>query len=143
MRYLAATDGSDESDRAVQYASTQAVAFDATIEIVHALEFEAKLIDGEIVLPGGDKATELANQTLEQARELAVRVVEESDSDVSVETQLLTGRPADAITDRAREIGADAIYVGHRGRSEESEQAVGSVAKSVVDKATVPVTVLR
>ena len=94
MRYLAATDGSDESDRAVQYASTQAVAFDATIEIVHALEFEAKLIDGEIVLPGGDKATELANQTLEQARELAVRVVEESDSDVSVETQLLTGRPA-------------------------------------------------
>ena len=143
MRYLAATDGSDESDRAVQYASTQAVAFDATIEIVHALEFEAKLIDGEIVLPGGEKSTELGNQTLEQARELAVRVVEESDSDVSVETQLLTGRPADAITDRAREIGADAIYVGHRGRSEESEQAVGSVAKSVVDKATVPVTVLR
>ena len=143
MRYLVATDGSEESDRAVQYASTQAAAFDATLEIVHVLEPDTALVGGEIVLPGGDKAIELGNRTLEQAQRLAAQHVDEPDGGRSIETQLLTGRPADAITDHARETEADAIYVGHRGRSEKREQVVGSVAKSVVDKATVPVTIIR
>jgi nucleotide-binding universal stress UspA family protein len=35
------------------------------------------------------------------------------------------------------------IYVGHRGRSEDREPAIGSVAKAVIDKAIVPVSVVR
>jgi len=143
MRYLVATDGSEESDNAVRYASTQAVAFDATLEITHVLQPKTELIDGEIVLPGGDRASELGEQTLEQARRLAAKTVDEYTAGVSIETQLLTGRPAEVITRHAQETDADAIYVGHRGLSEEREQVVGSVAKSVVDKATIPVTVTR
>ncbi len=37
---------------------------------------------------------------------------------------------------------ADAVFVGHRGLSEERERVVGSVAKAVVDKAAVPVAVI-
>lgn len=141
MRYLVATDGSEESDNAVRYASAQAAAFDATLDIVHVLQPEAELIDGEIVLPSGDRATELGDQTLEQARRLAAGTVDERGDGVPIETQLLAGRPAETITGYAQETGTDAIYVGHRGLSE--EQVVGSVAKSIVDKATVPVTVIR
>jgi nucleotide-binding universal stress UspA family protein len=141
MRYLTATDGSEESDAAVEYATRQASAFDATLEIAHVLEPKTELIEGEVVLPGGERAAQLGEQTLEQARRLAADDVE--DENVRIETELLAGRPANAIAERARETGADAIFVGHRGLSEERERVVGSVAKSVLDRADVPVTVVR
>jgi nucleotide-binding universal stress UspA family protein len=143
MRYLVATDGSEEADAAVEYASTQAIAFDATLEIAHVLTPRTALVDGEIVLAGGNKAIEIGERTLQEARRLSAGVADERGADLAVETQLLTGAPADAIVDHSREIDADAIYVGHRGRSEERAQTVGSVAKRVVDRANVPVTVIR
>ncbi|MEF8842956.1 MAG: universal stress protein [Haloarculaceae archaeon] len=141
MRYLVATDGSREGDSAVEYASRHAAALDATLEIVHVLTPDTRLVDGELVLAGGSKAVELGERTLEQARRLAADAVEAEPPDIDAE--LLSGRPAESITDHAREAEADAIFVGHRGLSEEREQVVGSVAKSVLDKATVPVTVIR
>jgi nucleotide-binding universal stress UspA family protein len=139
MRYLVAVDGSVESDQAVQYAAEHAVGLGATLEIVHVLEPETELIDGEIVLPGGDRATDIGEQVLNRARQQAV----EAAADLDADTKLLTGRPSDAIADYADRAAVDAIYLGHRGLSEEREQVVGSVAKSVVDKASVPVTIIR
>ncbi|TKX70863.1 universal stress protein [Halorubrum sp. SP9] len=140
MSYLVATDGSAESDEAVRYAARQAVAFYETLEIAHVLTPDSELVDGTIVLPGEEAAVEAGEGVLEGARSIAEAAVDEP---ITVETQLLTGRPADAIAEYAAEEGVDAIYVGHRGPSEEREQVVGSVAKSVVDKADVPVTVIR
>jgi len=140
MSYLVATDGSTEGDEAVRYAARQAVAFYETLEIAHVLTPDSELVDGTIILPGEDAAVEAGQGVLESARGIAE---EAADEPITVETQLLTGRPADAITEYAAEASVDAIYVGHRGLSEEREQVVGSVAKSVVDKADVPVTVIR
>ncbi|MFY4816305.1 universal stress protein, partial [Haloarcula sp. AONF1] len=122
-------------------AARQAVAFYETLEIAHVLTPDSELVDGTIVLPGEEAAVEAGQGVLESARSIAEEAV--GDESVDVETQLLTGRPADAITEYAVEEPVDAIYVGHRGLSEEREQVVGSVAKSVVDKADVPVTVIR
>ncbi|WP_423995106.1 universal stress protein [Halorubrum trapanicum] len=141
MSYLVATDGSTESDEAVRYAARQAVAFYETLEIAHVLTPDSELVDGTIVLPGEEAAVEAGQGVLESARSIAEEAV--GDESIDVETQLLTGRPADALTEYANEEPVDAIYVGHRGLSEEREQVVGSVAKSVVDKAEVPVTVIR
>ena len=143
MRYIAATDGSDPSEHAVRYAAEHAAALDATLEVVHTLEPDVELVDGDIVFPGDERSTELAQQTLDASEQLATEVAAEHDVTITVETTLLTGRPADAITDHADATGADAIYVGHRGLTEQRENVVGSVAKSVVDKAAVPVTVIR
>lgn len=143
MRYLVATDGSTESDDAVRHAAAQAVDADAALEIVHVLTPEPELVEGQVVLPGEDAATETGERLLDRAVELATDVADERDQPLVVETELLAGRPADAITDRAESADVDAIYVGHRGISETSGRAVGSVAKSVLDKATVPVTVIR
>ena len=140
MSYLVATDGSTESDEAVRYAARQAVAFSETLEIAHVLTPDSELVDGTIVLPGEEAAVDAGEGVLESARAIAEEAVDEP---IAVETQLLTGRPADAIAEYAAEESVDAIYVGHRGLSEEREQVVGSVAKSVVDKADVPVTVIR
>ncbi len=143
MEYLVAVDGSVESDQAVEYAATHAIGLEAALEVVHVLEPETELIDGEIVLPGGDRATDIGEQVLNRARQQAVDAVADRDGDLDIDTKLLTGRPSDAIADYADRAEVDAIYLGHRGLSEEREQVVGSVAKSVVDKATVPVTIIR
>ena len=143
MQYLVAVDGSVESDQAVTYAATHAVELGAALAIVHVLEPETELIDGEVVLPGGDRATDIGEQVLNRARQRAVEAADDRDGDLDADTKLLTGRPPDAIADYADRAGVDAIYLGHRGLSEERERVVGSVAKSVVDKATVPVTIIR
>jgi nucleotide-binding universal stress UspA family protein len=141
MSHLVATDGSTESDEAVRYAARQAVAFYETLEIAHVLTPDSELVDGTIVLPGEEAAVEAGEGVLANAKTIAEEAV--GDESIDVETQLLTGRPADAIADYATEADVSAIHVGHRGLSEEREQVVGSVAKSVVDKADVPVTVIR
>ena len=141
MSHLVATDGSAEGDDAVRYAARQAAAFDEPLEIAHVLTPDAEVVDGTIILPGEDEAVEAGEGVLERATALAREAA--GGDDLAVVTELLTGRPADAITGYATDAGADAVYVGHRGLSEERERVVGSVAKSVVDKATVPVTVIR
>lgn len=143
MRYLIATDGSAESDDAVRLAARQAADAGATLEVVHVLTPEPELVDGQVVLPGDDVATTSGELLLERAATLATETAADAGASLHVETALLAGRPADAITVRAAEVDADALFVGHRGLSEEQRRAVGSVAKAVLDKADVPVTVAR
>lgn len=143
MQYVVATDGSIESDEAVQWAAGHASSFGADLEVVHVLTPETKIIDGAVVMPGEEAAIEEGERILGQARDLAVETAETAGAGMEVDTELLTGRPAAAIADHAADIDADAIYIGHRGLSSEREQVVGSVAKSVVDRATVPVMVIR
>lgn len=142
MRYLAATDGSTVGDDAVRYAARNALAFDATLVIVHVLTPESELIDGTLVMPGEEAALDEGERVLTGAEAVAEGASDDDDT-IEIETELLTGRPATAITEFATETNADAIFVGHRGLSAEREQVVGSVAKSVVDKASIPVTITR
>lgn len=140
MRYIVATDGSEESTEAVTYAAEHAAVFDATLEIVTAITPETEILDGELVLQKRKEVAEEGERTLEDARTDATEAVSDP---LTVETALLTGRPAQAIADRAVETDADAIFVGHRALSAKQEEVVGSVAKSLVSKAEVPVTVVR
>ncbi|ELY54789.1 UspA domain protein [Natronococcus amylolyticus DSM 10524] len=142
MRYLIATDGSEVSDTAVERAARDASALDATLEIVHVLTPETEFVDGALVLPGEERAVEYGERTLRQATELAAETVADG-ADLEITTELLAGRPAAAIADYAAEADVDGIYVGHRGLSTEHERVVGSVAKAVVDKSTVPVTIVK
>ncbi len=141
MRYLVATDDSETSKDAVRYAAEHAVAFDATLEIVHVVVPRTELLGDELVLQEHGTVAEEGQRILNQAVKVATEAV--SERDISVETLLLTGQPADAIVNRAAEADADAIYVGHRGLASEQEAVVGSVAKRIVSKSDVPVTVVR
>jgi hypothetical protein len=110
MRYLAATDGSTVGDDAVRYAARNALAFDATLVIVHVLTPESELVDGTLVMPGEEAALDDGERVLTGAEAVAERTVAEETGDeddaIDVETELLTGRPADAITQFATETDA-------------------------------------
>ncbi|MFW6321112.1 MAG: universal stress protein [Halohasta sp.] len=144
MKYLVATDGSTVSERAVEHAAIEATAWDAPLEIVHVLTPEPKLVDGGLVIPGSDAAIDEGNRTLADAERLAEAAADQRGTTLDTSTELLAGWPAETITRHAADEGFDAIYVGHRGRDEESATGrVGSVAKSILDKAEMPVTIIK
>ena len=142
MQYLVATDGSDVSKRAVEHAAIEATAWEAPLEIVHVLTPEPKLVEGSLVIPGSDTAIDYGEQTLSEAERIAETAADKRGSSLETSTELLAGWPAETITNHAKETDVDAIYVGHRGLSEDSTN-FGSVAKSVLDKSTVPVTIIK
>ena len=60
-----------------------------------------------------------------------------------VETRLVQGLPASRIVEVAREIGAELIVLGSRGRTGLPHIMLGSVAERVVQTAPMPVTVVK
>lgn len=149
MRILVAADGSEESEAALAHAIEVADAMDGSITVVHAVdpavydlggrEPIATLSDADqrLVIESIETAETRGRDVLEDAAEVAAERGHE------VETELLYGDPDVEITTYAETEGFDAIYLGHRGRSERVGSMLGSVAKTVVERATVPVTVVR
>lgn len=93
--------------------------------------------DRRLVLEGVENAESRGLNVLDEASDFAAELGRD------VETKLLHGDPVVEIADHAEEAGFDAIVVGHRGRSEHEDRLLGSVAKELVERATVPVTVVR
>ena len=62
---------------------------------------------------------------------------------VTLETYMLVGHPADQILKAAARYGADMIVVGHRGRSAIRDWVSGSTSRRVFTHATCPVLVVR
>jgi nucleotide-binding universal stress UspA family protein len=62
---------------------------------------------------------------------------------VTLETFVLVGHPADQILKAAARQGADLIVVGHRGRSAIRDWVSGSTSRRVFTHATCPVLVVR
>lgn len=143
MDILVAVDQSEESDNALVNALDIVSTFDGTVTAVHAVDAEDHSTETSSPVDGTD--TPNADQGDAALREAADRAVEQ---DVSIETELLMGEPVEAIADYAERNDIDVIYVGHRGLSSEGEDLsgesrgpLGSVAKGLVERTQVPVTV--
>ena len=149
MKYLVAVDGSEPSMDALRYAVEQAAATGAEVEAVSVVVPEQFFTGGddppmnyteadeELVTEDIEDAEAEAQETLDGAEQLG------EDTGVDVETGMLYGEPVDELVEYAEDEGIDAVFLGHRGLSEEYEGLVGSTAKDVVGRATVPVTVVR
>lgn len=64
-------------------------------------------------------------------------------SDVLMTTEVAVGSPAETITQRAADLGADLIVVGTHGRGGVSHLLIGSVAERVIRLASCPVMTVR
>lgn len=132
---LVATDGSDSVRRAVTVALDLAERFDAT---VHALS----VVDAEEVDSSPDAVSEQLRAALSEEADEALASVAAA-TDQPVETAVREGRPATEIDSYAREIDADMIATGTRGRHGENRFLLGSVAERVVRTCPVPVLTVR
>ncbi|WP_137287303.1 universal stress protein [Halorussus salinisoli] len=149
MKYLVAVDGSEPSMDALRYAVEQAAATGASVIAISVVVPEQFFTGGDDPpMSYAEAADELVAEDVEDAEEEAQNVLDEAaevgdQTGVEVETGMLYGEPVEAITEYAEDAEFDAIFVGHRGLSEEYEGFVGSTAKDIVGRATVPVTVVR
>lgn len=149
MNILVAVDGSKTSENALAHAIDIAEGMDGSITIVNAVNPTVGQVSGNgpttsladvderLILEAVEDVEERGMDILDDAAELA------EERGFEVEQRLLYGPPANTIADFAESDGFDAIFVGHRGRSEKVERFLGSVAKKLVERSTIPVTVVR
>lgn len=130
-----ATDGSESVERAVDVALDLARRFDAS---VHALY----IVDSTEVDSSPETLREDLHEALETAGEDALDAVK-SRSDREVVTAVREGRPAAEIESYAREVDADVVATGTRGRHGEHRFLIGSVAERIVRTCPVPVLTVR
>jgi nucleotide-binding universal stress UspA family protein len=132
---VVATDGSESVRRAVVVALDLAERFDAD---VHALY----VVDESEVASSPSAVRDEVRSALEERGEEATRTVADR-ADEAVTTAVREGRPPDEISRYAREVDADVVATGTRGRHGENRFLVGSVAERVVRTCPVPVLTVR
>ena len=149
MKFLVAVDDSDESRSALRYASTMADAVNGSITLAHVVAPYVYDEGGmEPISSFADADERLIVESMLDAEQRGLDILDDASGFANelghdVETDLLYGDPVSQITKHAESEGFDAMFLGHRGRSERAGYMVGSVAKGVVERATVPVTVVR
>ncbi|MFC6717075.1 universal stress protein [Natrialbaceae archaeon GCM10025810] len=142
-RILVPIDGSSQSWAALEHAATN---FEGerivALHVVDPVEGVYTGSEGGFYDPGAyDRAVERGEELCEDARE-RLEGFDAAES-TSFETEVVTGRPAPAIIEYAEENDVDHIVMGSHGRSGVSRILLGSIAETVMRRATVPVTVVR
>lgn len=130
-----ATDGSESVTRAVDVALDLAGRFDAAVHALYVVEV------GEIENAPAELKDRLRS-ALEERGEAALADITDR-TDATVTTAVREGRPAQEITTYARDVDADVVATGTRGRHGENRFLVGSVAERVVRSCPVPVLTVR
>ena len=137
---LVAVDGSEHAENAVRYALDMARRLgDARILLVNvqppAMSGEvSNLVTAEEVV---DQHAEAGRQVLASARSLVER------TGVAYDTEIVFGRPAEALVECAQKHGCDAIVLGASSHGRVRSLVLGSVASKVAHMAEVPVTVVK
>lgn len=138
---IVAVDFSGGTQKVLDVASKLGVALREKIYLVHAVD------DTPVYAVYGlySDQVPMINEYSEMAKKVAVRKLKELKEEFSMggfETELLLGRPQEAILDFAEKVDADMVVVGTHGHSAIGSLFMGSVASSLVRKAKFPVLVV-
>jgi nucleotide-binding universal stress UspA family protein len=130
-KILFPTDFSSSSDAPLAYATALARDMGAMLLIVHVEE-------PPMAYGGGEMYYGIAEPDYEALRRM-LEDVKPTDPAVPCERRLVTGDPASAIVDLAREEEVDLIVMGTHGRTGLRRLLMGSIAEAVVRTAPCPV----
>lgn len=140
-KILYATDFSENTVPAAEYALTLAQLAGADIHVVHVL---AELVDHRksMLQPESYAILEREVEVLaikEMTEFCRVRFGDQ----VHYTTEVVIGRPFQAILERAAALGCDLIVLGTHGRSGMENVILGSTAQRIVRRSTIPVLTVR
>jgi nucleotide-binding universal stress UspA family protein len=137
---VAGTDGSEESLRAVDWAAREATLRGAPLRIVSA----ATLLPRMVPRAGSaeyDDVTDVLVKDRDRALAAAAERATKMAPGLLIDTDQLTGAPAEAVTESGA--GALMLVVGSRGRGAFTAMLLGSVSRYVATHASCPVVVVR
>src|SRR5437868_2298131 len=127
---LSPTDFSKASLAAVDYASALAQEFRSKLMLIHVYETTATFSEMAYTsITDADQAIRMAAD--EKLKALKTKI-EKKYKNISVDTFLLNGSPADSISGFAKEQGADLIVIGVTGASKLVRLMMGSTASRLV-----------
>ncbi|MFG2088595.1 MULTISPECIES: universal stress protein [unclassified Spirillospora] len=131
------TDGSGESDRAVEWAAAEAVLRRRPLRIVHAVESWPFKVPLFAPPEKAERLARVGNALLEEA---AARVRERW-PDLETSTALLAEETPDALRQQSED--AFELVLGSRGRGGFASLLLGSTSLWVASRSTVPVVIVR
>lgn len=139
--FIAGTDGSDSSLRAVEWAAREAVLRGGTLRIV-SVPMLPPLMDWQRAPQGRpDVVADTIRASCEQALATGAAHAAEAEPGLAVDTALLPGPPGEALVKAAA--GASMLVVGSRGAGGFAALVLGSVSRYVATRAQCPVVVVR
>lgn len=142
---LVATDGSDDSDAAVEAALDLAHDTNGRLLVLSVVsESSGDTADEDGRAADSEPPSRDEDEEVREADDLTNDVVDHAVRWGLEATPLVwEGEPADAILAAAESEGADVIVIGISGRTGVGRILLGSVSDDVVRRATVPVMVVR
>jgi nucleotide-binding universal stress UspA family protein len=140
MPIVAATDGSEESLRAVDWAAGEALLHGAPLRIVSAAALLPRMIGGH-AMSGYDTVAATLREHRDQALAAATARAAKAASGLLIDADALDGSPAQAVTEAAA--GAQLLVVGSRGIGAFAAMLLGSVSRYAATHAACPVAVVR
>jgi nucleotide-binding universal stress UspA family protein len=127
-----------KTERALEVGSAMAKELGADIRLVHVID------PRQASAPEGGVSREVVLADIREAgQEILNAARMRLPAHVAVDTALVEGKPANAITDAARQWGADMIVIGTHGRTGLRRLLLGSVAETVMRQAPCPVVTVR
>ena len=137
---VAATDGSAESMRAVDWAVREAALRDAPLRIISAAALLPRTIGGH-AMSGHDADADALRIKRDQALAAAAERAAKSAPGLLIDADAVDGQPGEAVTNSGN--GALMLVVGSRGAGEFAAMILGSVSRYAATHASCPVVVVR
>jgi nucleotide-binding universal stress UspA family protein len=137
---VAATDGSEESLRAVDWAAREAVLHGLPLRIVSAAPAPPRMVERKSAL-GLETVSDALRKDRDHALAAAVARAAAIDPDLLVDVDPLTGGPARSVTEAGS--GAAMLVLGARGIGGFAAMVLGSMSRYVSAHASCPVVVVR
>ena len=138
---LFATDFSESSDHAFEYAYTVAKCFDAKLLVLHVIN---ELVDLRGFYVPHISIDKLEEEMAESAHKMMDKFIEtHSQGYDHIQSIVAPGIPYDEILKKAEEESVDMIVLGTHGRTGLDHVLFGSTAEKVVRKSPVPVMTIR
>ncbi|PVU77593.1 universal stress protein UspA [Sulfolobus islandicus] len=137
-RILVGYDGSENAERALDFAIELASKFSARLFIVEVIDLTLFYNSG--VLPPLE-----ATKSLEEKAKKDVKKAIEKAKSKGVDTEGITleGDPAHSILEFAKDNQVDVIVIGSRGLSKVQRIFLGSVSNKIVQESRIPVIVVK
>ncbi len=144
MRVLLATDGSAAAGTALDLVAALAWPAGSILDVVHVVQHPTVAVSSLGPALGPAEGTDLLTALEDEGKAILEEAVTRlGPSGLDVRSHLVVGRPAQVIADLARDLRAELVVTGHRGRSGLEQLLLGSVAAEVVDRSPAPVLVAR
>ncbi len=137
-RILVGYDGSENAERALDFAIELASKFSARLFVVEVIDLTLFYNSG--VLPPLE-----ATKSLEEKAKKDVKKAIEKTKSKGVDTEGITleGDPAHSILEFAKDNQVDVIVIGSRGLSKVQRIFLGSVSNKIVQESRIPVIVVK